>query len=161
MLVYVFFLNRNVHAGGMLPNGYPQMTHAPQDLALHGLPPYGKGFTSGEHLVKTESENPQAHGYNPNGGYPIADPPRSIPFLPPNYPGTTFSSGGITASSSLDHQAGLPPQAAYDQFRIAPPVPSDENSPEYWGEEEQPEEQYKIEPPSKRVRYSDEEYNCL
>ncbi|XP_045182257.2 T-box transcription factor T-like [Mercenaria mercenaria] len=152
----------NVHAGRMLPGGYPQISLTPQDMGFNGPPPYGKSFASGEHMVKLESDCSTTQGYYPNGGYPTSEPHRSVPFFsPPNYPAPTYSTTGNISSSNFEPHGGLPPPPpAYDQFRIAPPVPSDTHAQEFWGEEEHSDEQYEVEPPTKRMRYSGDDYGA-
>lgn len=133
--------------------GYPPVLQPRQSMVFHGQPHFGKSYVSDDNIVKLEDECPTTQAYYPNGGYLDSTTHRNLPFYPPpHYQAPTYSSAGNISTNSFGHHGDLAPPPAYDQFRIAPPVSTETHA--YWDNGGKADEQYDVEPPTKRSRYS-------
>ena len=158
-----------------LYNGYPPMTPTTPDI--YAQSPYarfpsqpGPTFPApADIIVKSETDTPVTQGYFPNGALQITDSLKAHGYYTqPQYTTPVYSAVGPISSSTYTSEQGIPPPPSYDQFRMTPPVTKDggfeqttEPGQVYWGSEEEGvnSETYESEQPTKRARYSNEDFS--
>lgn len=167
-------ISRNVQIERMY-GGYPQAAPVPPDM--YAQPPYarlpqqpGVPFPAPpEVVVKTESDSSVTQGYYPNGGFPvITDALKPHPYYSqPQYTTSVYSAAGTISSNGYESAQALGPPPSYDQYRITPPTSKDSgydqngdnNGHVFWNTDNQQNDAFENEQPSKRARYSSEDFS--